>query len=202
MPSQIADLDLSFLRLHRSESEAAPTNHFVEIYENDFSLADSIRTFISMGMQQGEPAVVVADPEHREAIEQSLQQSIDLTFARDHGMYVSLDAAETLNGFIRGGHPDGSRFDDVVGSVIRMAAANGRTVRVFGEMVALLWEQGNVVGAVELEQLWNRLAQEIPFRLFCAYPARAFSPGDLDSLAAVCGEHSHVLVSEANANSR
>ena len=67
-------------------------------------------------------------------------------------------------------------------------------MRIYGEMVAVLWDQGNVAAAIELERLWNELADSNPFSLFCAYPIRAF---DLDAGAErfrkICAQHSAVI---------
>jgi PAS domain S-box-containing protein len=64
-------------------------------------------------------------------------------------------------------------------------------------MVALLWAEGNQDAALELEQLWNRLADTHSFHLHCAYPISLFaSQADAESIAAVCGEHSGVIPAE------
>jgi anti-sigma regulatory factor (Ser/Thr protein kinase) len=48
-------------------------------------------------------------------------------------------------------------------------------------------------GALELERLWNGIAERFPFRLLCAYPNRAASdPGAVPVLADVCAVHSRV----------
>jgi len=49
------------------------------------------------------------------------------------------------------------------------AAWPGREVRAYGEMVALLWDAGDVLGAIELEKLWNELARDLNFSLWCAH---------------------------------
>ena len=36
-------------------------------------------------------------------------------------------------------------------------ARGGRRIHAFGEMVALLWADGNRDGAIRLEELWNEL---------------------------------------------
>ncbi|MDP9275804.1 MAG: MEDS domain-containing protein [Chloroflexota bacterium] len=48
-------------------------------------------------------------------------------------------------------------------------------MRVFGEMVALLWAEGDRNGALVLEELWNDLTRRLSFPLLCAYPASFFS---------------------------
>ena len=176
-----------------------PTDHFVALYDDDSSLIDSVRTFLAMGLADGDAAVIIATPAHREAIEAAVGHSIDLDGARDHGLFLSLDAAETLASFMEGERPDPARFRAVVGGAVGHAQRAGKGVRLFGEMVALLWDAGNAEGAIQLEDLWNRLSEEHPFRLFCAYPAEGFDEGSLDGLSMVCHHHSHVLVPRATA---
>ena len=47
-------------------------------------------------------------------------------------------------------------------------------VQAFGEMVAVLWAEGNQSGAIRLEELWNSLRETHRFSLFCAYPMSHF----------------------------
>jgi hypothetical protein len=56
-----------------------------------------------------------------------------------------------------GGAPEGERFRDTIGALIERTAAGGRRVRVFNEMVALLWDAGDVASTLALEDLWNDL---------------------------------------------
>jgi hypothetical protein len=102
------------------------------------------------------------------------------------GTLVFLDAEETLTSFLVEGHLDHAAFERVVGGLVRNAAAGGRSVRIFGEMVALLWDRGLVPAAIELETYWNDLARETPFSLFCAYPSAACS-------AEICALHTDVF---------
>jgi anti-sigma regulatory factor (Ser/Thr protein kinase) len=61
-------------------------------------------------------------------------------------------------------------------------------------MVSLLWDEGHVVAAIELEALWNDLARMLPFSLLCAYRADSvLGAGQADALARVCASHSSVL---------
>jgi anti-sigma regulatory factor (Ser/Thr protein kinase) len=73
---------------------------------------------------------------------------------------------------------------------VRHAAATGRAVRAYGEMVALLWDAGNVLAALELERLWNALRHEVPFSLLCTYPSASVSgPGHVEALQEICHLH-------------
>jgi hypothetical protein len=79
--------------------------------------------------------------------------------------------------------------------LIRCAESKHKGVVLFGEMVALLCAAGRMNAAIELEQLWNELAQTHSFRLRCAYPMTEELKGE--PYAAICAEHSAVLSAEA-----
>ncbi|MDB6163557.1 MAG: hypothetical protein JWL98_989, partial [Xanthomonadaceae bacterium] len=108
------------------------------------------------------------------------------------GTYIALDAASTLSSFMVDGWPDEQRFFDVIGAVVAQAKQGGRTVRAFGEMVALLWAQGHNGATVRLEHLWNELIHEQSLALFCAYPRIGATRDLSESLAEVCALHSKV----------
>jgi anti-sigma regulatory factor (Ser/Thr protein kinase) len=139
--------------------------------------------------------VVIATDSHRAAFDDALRaHGVDGSAAAATGQFTCLDAADTLARFMVGASPDRNRFMSVIGEVVEQAAAGGRSVRAFGEMVALLWDAGNVSGAVELEALWNELATTHRFFLYCAYPIAALTAGgDLAAASLVCDHHSDVV---------
>ena len=190
MPIDFEGLDLSAT----GTASAPSATHFVELYDDVSVLARSVRTFVSTGFENGEAAIVIATEEHLEAFAEELGRAADLEAARARGLYYSASAEETLARFMADGRPDRERFEEAVGSLLDRASAGGRRVRVFGEMVAVLWAEGNVAAALELEELWNGLARSRPFRLFCAYSTAAFPDGT--HLADVVAQHSHVVVPE------
>jgi len=174
--------------------------HFVQFYEADNFLLNSLSGFIGAGLGAGESCVVVAGKAHRERLDERLQASgLDLKNARARGQYVSLDAAETLAELMVDGRPEPARFKRVVGHLLEQAArAGGGRVRVFGDMVAHLCGEGRHAAAVSLEELWNDLREARPFALFCAYPVKNFDGCALSSsLADVCATHTAVIPSES-----
>ncbi len=85
-----------------------------------------------------------------------------------------------------------------MGALLRRAAATGRPICAYGEMVALLWDAGRVPAAIELEVLWNELRREVPCSLYCAYPSESVSGADqADALRDVCCLHSAVVDRDA-----
>src|SRR5262249_7957607 len=113
---------------------------------------------------------------------------------------MAIDAAHPLTQLMVNDRLEPSRFVELVGGLITQlaSAAHGpdRRVAAFGEMVVLLWKQGNTEAAIQLEQLWNHLAQTYAFQLHCAYPIVLFSAVlDGQSICLICGEHSDILPS-------
>ncbi len=116
--------------------------------------------------------------------------------------YVALDAAEVMSRFIHAGRIDPDAFRDAIGGVVRAAQQGGRRVRAYGEMVALLWDAGDVLGAIELEKLWNELGRELQFALWCGYHIHSAAGQEhADALHQVCHLHTAVI-DEASAHFR
>lgn len=179
--------------------EVRAGEHFVQFYDSDEILLDSLAGFVGAGIDAGEGCIAVATREHLEALERLLNVSgRDVVEAGAAGRFIAADAAETLNKFSSNGRPNAAKFKKVIGSLIRRAAAGGRPVRVFGEVMALLAAGGRYEDAVRVEDFWNDLANEIQFTRFCAYPTKSFDGDNLaEPMRQVCGTHSRVIPAES-----
>lgn len=181
---------------HRSRA------HSVQFYEDDDFLLDGLSQFIGAALLAGDSAIVIATKSHREGLTNLLTgRGLHLTPAIEQGRYVSLDAAATLSKCMVDGRPDGTLFSRFIGGIITQLGAASRAehpgVAAFGEMVALLWAEGRSDAAIQLEKLWNELAQTHSFRLHCAYPMHFFArEKDGELLQTICSEHSHVVPTE------
>jgi hypothetical protein len=169
--------------------------HVVHFYEHDAELVGAVCPYLADALGSGETAIVIATAEHRRAFEAELEaRDIDVDRAGADGLLFSLDADATLEAFSDDGHIDHRAFHAVVGVLLRNALASGRPVRAYGEMVALLWDRGDVLAAIELEGLWNELGRELSFSLLCSYPSASVVGSEhAHALERVCGEHSAVL---------
>lgn len=183
-------------------AQMGDTEHFVQFYEADGFLLNSLSGFIGKAINSDDGAIVVATKAHRNGLDELLQANgLDVTMAKARGRYVSLDAAETLRKFMVDGTPEPGRFHEYMGGVIA-SVTNGRTrIRAFGEMVALLWAEGNHAAAIRLEELWNDLQKAHSFSLFCAYPLNGLR-GERYSepTSSVCSVHSRVIPAESYAD--
>lgn len=172
--------------------EMAACDHFVQIYENDATFLDTLEGFISGGLGSGESAIVIATPEHLAALDDRMRaRGIEVGAALLQKRYFPLDARATLARFMVNGWPDEERFRDVVLGLLERASADGRKVRAFGEMVAVLWAEGHHGAVVRLEHLWTQLCKSEAFALFCAYPKAGFTADALESITNVCALHTH-----------
>ena len=177
---------------------SAGHSHLVQLYESDGYLVRTVHDFIAAGWAAGEPALLIATKDHARALDEALELAgTEPQEARRSGRLVVLDAADTLARFMVNGQPDRVQFFQVVGDAIE-AARNDGPLRAFGEMVAVLWAEGNVTGAIALERLWNELLVDLPVTLLCAYPMSGFNTGvGIDSFLAVCDEHTNVIPAES-----
>lgn len=167
-------------------------NHLVEFYESDALLVESVGDFLTPALEQGEAVIVVATEAHRVSFADALaERGVELEAARQQGRLVELDAGETLGRFVVESVPDENMFDAVVGRLVRRTGARSPNLRVYGEMVAVMWDRGNAAGALQLEQLWNRLSEEQPFTLMCAYPLATVEVGS-GGFRGICVTHSNV----------
>lgn len=169
--------------------------HVVQFYAHDGELAAGAGRYLAEALAGGCAVVVVATPAHRQAFESYLAGAgVDIAAARADGRYQAIDAAALLHRFAVAGEVDPASFEAEVGHVIRTAGAAGRPVRVYGEMVALLWDADQLNAALELEGLWNDLAEDIPFGLYCGYPESSAAGADQRAaLAEVCRLHAAVV---------
>lgn len=182
-------------------ARAWSTGHSVQLYEGSEFLVRTVGDFLLEGIRVGQPTLVIATPEHRSGIVQHLRASlVDVDLLVEDGLLAVLDASDTLGRFMKDGSPDPSRFEEVVGSALRQLTRDHMyvIVRAYGEMVDVLWKQGNISGAIALEDLWNDIAQRHRFDLLCAYSMSNFARESAsEGFAAICGQHRHVAPTES-----
>jgi PAS domain S-box-containing protein len=174
--------------------------HFIQFYETDDFLLDSSSEFIGAGLDEGHVCIIIATQAHRRYLEERLSaKGLNLPAMRKQGKYIALDAAETLAKFMVDGLPQPERFTEVIGNRIVQAAEGQYQVRLFGEMVTLLWMQGNQMAAIRLEEIWNDLSHTTHlFSLLCAYPMQGFIGETYqEQFVTICQQHTHVVPDES-----
>ena len=175
--------------------EFGPCEHVVQFYEGDAVLVQTLTGFVSGALDRGDTAVVIATQRHQQMLEESLNGSgIDVAVAKAQERIMLLDAEATLRLLLRNGWPDDEQFGIVVKDLLSRGKRRARNVRIFGEMVALLWARGARGATIRLEHLWENVCTAEGFPVLCAYPNGALAQNSSQSMREICAAHSRVLV--------
>jgi hypothetical protein len=101
--------------------------------------------------------------DHRYAIKRHLSGDGNVEVFERNGQLLFLDAAELLSTFMVDGNPDPKLFKFGIKTLMDRAghdpSTGQREVRIFGEMVSLLWPS-NRAAAERLEALGNEAIEE------------------------------------------
>ncbi len=147
-----------------------PCDHLVQLYTDEAFLVRAVSLFTGLGLADGEGAVVIATPEHADLFTKSLRSAgldVEAMIARDQ--LLVFDARTSLSQFMVDGMPDREKFRNLVLPVFaRVRAAGYEKIRLYGEMVNLLWDH-NMPGTVALEEVWNQVLADTGLSLLCAY---------------------------------
>lgn len=178
----------------------SPGHHAVRFYESDRSLAVIVAQFLGDGLAEGHPAVVIATAAQRAAIVRELAaRSWDVVELQRLEQLLLRDAEETLSTFMMDGQPDAERFQSSMWAVMKSASRvrEDCSLRVYGQMVNVLWEGGKQEAAIRLEMLWNVLAKTQSFSLMCGYAMGPFYKEV--HVEEICSHHTHVVSAEGEA---
>ena len=174
--------------------EIAPCDHVVQIYEDREAFLNILTGFVTDGIKSGDCVVLILKPDHLQALDERLiVQNYDIKQLTAEAKFIAVDAQQALSEFMIDGWPDQAKFMTFISELLNRARKTHTQIRAFGEMVALLWEQGQYGATVNLEHLWNNLLAEQSFKLFCAYPKSGFTQNPEESILDICATHSMVI---------
>ena len=153
------------------------TAHIVQFFSSDEEYVRAAGRFLHEGFAAGDTCVAVATAEHHRQLDAYLFDiGLNTAALSAEYRYIPLQAEHTLQtifdpqvGINR------ERFHRQFNQLLSQAAARGQPVRLFGEMVSLLAEQGQPAFAIQLEELWNELSRHHNFTLFCSYKESPFT---------------------------
>ena len=173
--------------------------HVVKFYEDEDDLADAVSGFLAAGLRAGDPVAVIATAAHRSAFQRHLESNgFEIEQLVQAGRLTWLDAHEALSKVMQAGEPDPALFQAEIGGLISQLLTPGgtRTLRTYGEMVDVLWDEGQRAAALRLEELWNDLQDHHAFTLLCAYSMASFYK-EPAAVQQVCSAHTHVVADRA-----
>ena len=177
-------------------SRPAGIRHEVGFYFDDERFVAGVSRFIEPALRSGNAVIVVATALHRQHLMRRLRtDGLEVEAAIEQRRYLALDAADAVSSFMGNGLPDPVRFLTLFGDLIATAADAAKTedhrVTIFGEGVSLLWEGGNLEGAIEVERLSNLLSRTLDVDILCGYSVQGTSIDDVTH-ERICAEHSAV----------
>ena len=136
--------------------------------DRDEELAASAGDYLADAFAEGGAAVIVATAAHCATWRPTWRRGAWIAAARRSGSLICLDAGQLARLLTGAGRIDRAGVDAQIRPAILAAGEAEGPVRVYGEVVALLWAAGHVNAALELEGFWNELGREIPSRCTAA----------------------------------
>jgi hypothetical protein len=169
--------------------------HAVQFHHDDPSSHEIAAQFLADGLRSGQPVVAIVTPERRRVFDEYLRAGgfdVDaLTLAGELALH---DAEEVMSRFIIAGMPNPASFREVIGGLLNRLGARHRVIRIYGEMVDVLWKVGDREAALRVEELWNSLAADYHFALLCGYAIDNFADAEHGAVFEnICGQHHHVV---------
>jgi hypothetical protein len=171
-----------------------PCGHIVFPYTNEAQFIEAVCLFTSAGLRKGDSALLVMEQSHCEPIRQQLRENgFDLNDLESRGQLICETAETLMTTFMFDGVVDEHAFKSRIAGLIHTAKEASTTgqVRVFGEIVNLLWME-NPRATHRLEELWNEVIKLHSVPLLCAYALGGNRPDVLPASLVAC--HSAAVV--------
>lgn len=174
-------------------SVAGHVSHVAHFYEQADTHVGHVAEYLADALSADVNVLIVARSSMAEQIRSAVAaRGVDVAAAIRSGSIVELDAEVLLARMQQRAGLDLETFEGLVRTALH-DAAHGGEVRVYGELVSLLWEAGDVQGAIDVEDRWNRLSEDFSFSLMCGYRSTSLSSGHIDGFHDLCGRHSGVV---------
>jgi len=168
----------------------------VHVHRHVEQMVQAACRYVTDGLRRGEAVIIVVTRAHwaRMVGALAMQAHIDLAEAVMNGQLRHMDAELVLCGLLENGMPNGNRFDERAGNLVETALRRFHGVRIFTELAGMLWNTGNRLAAIRLEELWNGLAARLPLGLLCTYLTDGNERAEYNSpLKCVVDAHSHLV---------
>jgi hypothetical protein len=154
-----------------------PCQHVVQFYESDEDLIDTLEAFLGTAL-----------------LEQRLHAAgIDLAKVRAADRYIPLDAEKLFELFMHGGRFDSEGFFEVARNALERCRGSGRSVRVFGELVAVMWAHKHYATALRLEEAWQAQCKASKLSVLCSYPFAGISEDSARMIPDICAAHTEAV---------
>jgi hypothetical protein len=178
-------------------ADAEPRDHIVQLYQDQEFLNRAVCRFAAGAIENGEGVILVPTAAHWDAFRPRMESlGVNVKAAQERGQLTVVDADTLLPQFMSHAMPDAPVFLGLAADVIANARGDGQypKVRWWGEMVNILWEQGNAAASMSLEDQFDRLAHDHDIAIFCSFVMDNFDGEVHTRMLPRLGEnHSHLI---------
>jgi hypothetical protein len=174
-----------------------PDGHIVQLYQDADFYGEAISHFAAEGIVRGESIILVATDENFQNISGRLEsKGFVISELFERGQLTVLNANDTLPKFMKSGLPDGNIFKPLARQTIEKARRAGKFPRVrwWGEMVNVLYVDGNGGASNKLEEYFDQVAHEETIAIFCSFLMDKYDSRIYDeAFCNICRTHSNVI---------
>lgn len=171
-------------------------NNIVQVCQDDIFQAEAVTQYIQEGLSKDEAVVIYARPSLRKSVIRKLEQvGIEVGNYKQLGQIKFFDVEYILSCFYTEDIVNESSFQDLIGSSLQDLRPRFGKIRIFGEMVNVLWKNGEYEAAMKLEECWNNLSRKFEFSLLISYSLDSVDPANTNTEEAVrliCQYHKHL----------
>ena len=163
LPGMFGDRSLPELPEPPEPVEEPPTlQQRILYYHDDNVLVDWVCDVLAAGLVAERPVVVIASSSRLHRLTESLlERGLDVGDALRSGRLVEVDADDVLDRLlVDDGTPDATAFEHILEDLL----VPGRPW-IYSEMSTLLWERGDIVSMLALEELWEQVLEREAFLL-------------------------------------
>jgi CheY-like chemotaxis protein len=189
----------SELRKHMGLSPwTAPGSHSIQFYDNEPFIHHAIAEFLTQDANSDEALILVCRPRTFDAVAKHLESGWYGPALDDADRILFVDAEAALPQIMDGQTFNPVRAERLFKDVLSQAGSSPPSVRLYGEIVDMLCEQGRHTTALQFEGLASVLLGVNPrLSILCGYALERFKE-DTDGvqLRAVCQKHTHVIPAE------
>jgi hypothetical protein len=179
-------------------TELNQQTHLAQFYGiDDESLVVNVGRYLREGLERGDALILITTPEHQEAFARQLA-SDGAAVPEDRVLF--LDSARTQDRIMAHGELDlvsvRKAVHEAIGKAREHATSSG--VRVYGDLVGHLWQRGEYVAAIALEEFWNDIISASGLEAFCGYPVDVCSADFQTAAETLLCNHTQLARGERN----
>jgi hypothetical protein len=171
-------------------------NHIVQVCQDDVFQAEAVTRYIQEGLLKDEAVIIYARTSLRKSVIRKLEQlDIEVGNYKQLGQLKFFDVEYTLSCFYNEDIVNESSFQDFVGSSLQDLRLRFGKIRIFGEMVNVLWKNEEHEAAMKLEECWNNLSRKFDFSLLVSYSLDSIVPANAnteEAITLICQYHKHL----------